>query len=374
MPTQKTICVFAPVHPHRDIRVFQKEARSLAKAGYRVLLLAHGDESVTEDGVELSPLRYSSRWQRFLLQPVFLWKILLTGADAAHIHNPDTLFVGCALRMLGKKVVYDTHENFRMLIPTRTWVPGPLKRPLATMVDLMERFAGRVFDNVVVTQFSQQERIGFRSVLIENAPITEGKLIDKAFEIAKHHERGDYLRVVYPGLLNEERGLFSMIEAMEVLNRTTRARLWLMGLEGDSTVIPRAKKLPGWRYVDYLGLQEQANAFSYMVAADVGLVTFLPKADNEVLNPNKLFEYQRFATPFVASNFKVWRSYQKEIDAGLWVDPTSVEEIAKALQWIAEHPKEAKKLGERGQKFVLEEYNWEKESQKLLQIYERLLG
>ncbi|MCP4676038.1 MAG: glycosyltransferase family 4 protein [Deltaproteobacteria bacterium] len=374
MSKQKTICVFAPVHPHRDIRVFQKEARTLAKAGYRVILLAHGDESIIEDGVELSPLFYNSRWQRFLLQPVFLQKILSTGANAIHIHNPDTLFVGCALKILGKKVVYDTHENFEMLIPTRTWVPGPLKKPLATMVDLMERFAGRVFDNVVVTQFSQKEKIGDRTVLIENSPITEGSLIDEAFENAKKHERGDYLRVVYPGLLNAERGLFSMIEAMEMLNRTTPARLWLMGLEGDDTVIPRAKKLPGWRYVDYLGLKKQADAFSYMVAADVGLVVFLPEADNEVLNPNKLFEYQRFATPFVASDFKVWRDYLKNVDSGIWVDPTSVEAVAKALRWIAEHPKKAKTLGERGQRFVLDEYNWEKESQKLLQLYERLLG
>ena len=181
-----------------------------------------------------------------------------------------------------------------------------------------------------------------------------------------------HLRLVYPGLLNEERGLFVMIDAMEELNRATPARLWLMGLEGSEDIIDRARARPGWKHVDYLGLRSQAEAFAYMIAADVGLIVFQPEGDNQVLNPNKLFEYQRFATPFVASDFPVWRSFVKDIEAGKWVDPTSAEEVARALSWVASHPEQAKALGKNGQDFVLHTYNWENEAEKLLDMHTEL--
>lgn len=369
MPATKTICILAPVHPPRDIRVFQKEARSLARAGYRVVLLAHAEAGWKESGVELVPLSYSGRWQRILLQPLFLLKVVQVRPDAVHIHNPDTLLLGYGLKLAGYKVVYDTHENFRKLIPTRTWIPVLCRKPIATIVDGLERFGAHLFDRVIVTQTAQVARFGPRAVLIENAPICHDDTVDTAFALAKGRERGMSFRVVYAGLLNAERGLYSMVDAIALLNRTVSARLWLMGTEADSLVIPKAKARPGWQYVDYLGLQSQAEAFSYMISADVGLVVFHPEADNECLNPNKLFEYQRFGIPFVASNFTGWRQYLRGVDAGLWVDPTSPSAIASALVALAKDPVKAQAMGGAGRQFILRHYNWEIEAEKLRKLY-----
>jgi glycosyltransferase involved in cell wall biosynthesis len=46
--------------------------------------------------------------------------------------------------------------------------------------------------------------------------------------------------------------------------------------------------------------------------------------------------------------------------------------IAEAIQWIFDHPNEAKQMGENGRKAVVEKYNWELESRKLLSIYMKL--
>ena len=47
------------------------------------------------------------------------------------------------------------------------------------------------------------------------------------------------------------------------------------------------------------------------------------------------------------------------------------KEIAEAIGHLIEYPEEAK-MGENGRKAVLEKYNWENESKKLLKIYEEL--
>ncbi len=54
------------------------------------------------------------------------------------------------------------------------------------------------------------------------------------------------------------------------------------------------------------------------------------------------------------------------------MDPTNPKEIAKAINYLIEHPDKAKEMGENSRKAVLEKYNWEKESKKLLKVYEKL--
>ena len=47
------ICHVTSVHPREDVRIFHKECVSLAKAGYDVTLVQHGD-NYEKDGVHLS--------------------------------------------------------------------------------------------------------------------------------------------------------------------------------------------------------------------------------------------------------------------------------------------------------------------------------
>jgi len=60
-------------------------------------------------------------------------------------------------------------------------------------------------------------------------------------------------------------------------------------------------------------------------------------------------------------------------NCGLTVNPLDPKEIASAVEYLIEHPEEARKMGENGRKAVLEKYNWENESKKLLALYEDLL-
>ncbi|MCK5613583.1 glycosyltransferase, partial [Candidatus Pacearchaeota archaeon] len=104
-----------------------------------------------------------------------------------------------------------------------------------------------------------------------------------------------------------------------------------------------------------------------------GLVTLHPTQAYRDSYPVKMFEYMAAGIPVIASNFLLWREIVDRNKCGICVDPLKPQEIAKAVQWIADHPEEAKLMGENGRKAVEEKYNWECENKKLLKVYKGIL-
>jgi len=76
--------------------------------------------------------------------------------------------------------------------------------------------------------------------------------------------------------------------------------------------------------------------------------------------------------PVIVSDFPELKKIVEGNRCGICVNPLEPKEIAKAVEYLIEHPEEAKEMGENGRKAVLEKYNWENESKKLLKVYETL--
>lgn len=367
------VIILAPVHDYDDVRVFQKEAKTLAAAGYEVRLLARAERALEEDGVRVVPLpRPASRLVRFARLPGVLRRALRERGDVYHLHNPDTLPLALALRLLGKRVVYDTHEDFSRRLHARRWIPRPLRPLLARAVAAAEGAVARRVDLAVGTQPAVRDRLGPRALLLGNPPIVSGPLIDEAHAQAAGIERtpGPF-RLVYAGRITRPRGLFTMLDALALANAEHPVRLWLIGPfnEGDQ---PAAERHPAWRFVDYLGVLPQARAFAHLARADAGLVTILDVGDHRDTSPNKLFEYQVFGLPFVASDFPAWRAQMADVEAGVFVDPADPAAVAAEILRLARDPGLRERMGEAGRAFVAR-YNWEGESRKLLAAYAALL-
>ncbi|QRG66240.1 glycosyltransferase [Brevibacillus choshinensis] len=377
MATPTKVCIFAPVHVSTDVRVYQKEAKALASAGYSVVLLARSVEGMNEElsgemlSVEGVP-RYKNRLQRFLLQPLMLRKILRTKASIIHLHNPDTLPLGFLLKLLGKTVIYDTHEDFTQRILMREWIPARLRTYIAKAVGKLEAWAGRVFDASIATQPDVAKRLGSKCIVLENAPISRGELIERAYAYSHSIPRTVEFRAIYVGTIGRSRGLIQMVKAMEYVNQYVSARLWLVGPVHDQAGMEEAKARAGWKYVDYMGSVPQEQAFAYIIRADVGLITICDIGDHAKTSPNKIFEYQRFGIPFIASNFAAWREKVGHVGAGVFVDQEDALEIAQMITLMHDRPQLAKEMGRRGMAYTINEYNWEAESEKLVSLYQSL--
>jgi glycosyltransferase involved in cell wall biosynthesis len=90
--------------------------------------------------------------------------------------------------------------------------------------------------------------------------------------------------------------------------------------------------------------------------------------------PVKMFEYMAAGLPIIASNFPYWESIVLKYNVGLCVDPMDPQQIAKAVNWLIDNPKEAKAMGENGKQTVEKLFNWDREKRKLIDTYNKVLN
>lgn len=374
----QSVCIVAPIHRWDDVRVFQKQAVSLAGAGYDVTLICQAPHDMQRMGVSVRRAwaLKGPRLLRALCLPCVLLQALLCRASLYHLHNPGCLPIALTLYLLGRKTVYDTHEDFSVRILARAWIPKRLRRPLAWLVACLEPLVAARLDGAIATQPTVVSRLGNKCVLIGNPPRVNAELFDRVRALSHAiPESSCRLRLIYLGVIARARGLFEMVEALNIANRTHPGiRLWLLGTENDNkTDIDVAQHHPGWEFVDFVGRLPQEEAFAYLSKADIGLVVIHDVSDHRRSDPNKLYEYMAFGKPFIASDFPEWRRRLQDYEAGWFVPPQDVESLVEALKAAAVSGEELAARGREGRRFV-ESYNWEREAQKLFTLYRGVLS
>jgi hypothetical protein len=109
----RTVCMLTSVHSAFDVRIYEKEARSLTTAGFRVMIVAPHDKNEQKEGVEIIAVRRCGhRLQRITKG---IWDVYRKAreidAQVYHIHDPELIPVGILLKLTGNRVVYDVHED-----------------------------------------------------------------------------------------------------------------------------------------------------------------------------------------------------------------------------------------------------------------------
>ena len=106
-----------------------------------VVVAQHNKEEVV-DGVRIVPLPESKN--RFESMTKVVWKLFRSAlkekADIYHFHDPVLILVGIVLKLLGKKVVYDVHEDYSKQILYKEWVgKGYVRRVVAFITNMIEQ-------------------------------------------------------------------------------------------------------------------------------------------------------------------------------------------------------------------------------------------
>jgi len=360
------------VHPPFDTRIFHKQAKTLARAGYEVVLIAQHDGDEMVDGVKIVALpkprnrfarMFGLTWRAFHLS-------LRERADVYHFHDPELLPIGVLLKIFTRaKVIYDVHEDVPEQILTKHWIPCLLRRPLAGVFNTFEKLLARALDAVVVATEGIAEKFAhLKPIVIHNYPDL-GMLPNSS----TRHGEGKEKVLVYVGGISKIRGAIEMVRALENLNSAWDVRLDLIGKFEPPELEQELQALPGYQRVRFLGWMPPERVYTHLAKADVGLVCLHPEPRFMVAWPVKLFEYMAAGLPVVASNFPLWKEIVEGNRCGITVDPLDPKAIAQAIEYLLTHPEEARRMGENGRRAVEEKYNWEKEAEKLLALYKELV-
>jgi glycosyltransferase involved in cell wall biosynthesis len=372
MPNKK-ICVLTSVHPAFDTRIFHKECKTLANAGYNVTLIAQHEKNETIDGIKVIALpKPHNRIQRMaFLSCRILILALREKADIYHFHDPELLPVGVWLKLFTKaKVIYDVHEDYGKQILSKQYLPKLTIRFVGLFVSILEKLISRMFDGVVTaTDDIANNFAGHKiAVAVKNFPI-----LSNFTEIKKYNKDDNAsFNLIYAGGLTEIRGVTQIVQSLEYINPEKQVTLTLYGNFYPPIYEKQIRSLKGFEKVEYLGWIESREIPEKMAQADVGIVCLHPITNYLAALPIKLFEYMAAGLPVIASNFPLWKEIVEDNNCGICVDPLNPKEIAKAVKYLMEHPELRKKMGQNGRRAVEEKYNWEKEAEKLLKVYRKL--
>lgn len=366
----KKVCIITTVHSISDPRIFYKEARTLVKAGYNVVLIAQHNKNEMIEGVKIVGLPYcKSRFKRIFFLARKAYRLALKqNADVYHFHDPELLsWMARLKKKTGKNVIYDIHENYITAIKQKHYIPSIIRNFISLIFNLIEKFYSKNFTQILAEKYYIKRFPN--GITILNYPILSNfKRGNNLINILK----GDF-KVLYTGTISEDRG--ALIQA-NLVNLNPLLYVYMIGKSHEKiinkiyTTVSKERIHIKWNnfFVSYKKILDYYN--NNWLAA----LAIFPFSEHYYQKEiTKLFEYMWAGIPIIASNFPVWENIIKKNKCGICVNPSDQSEIKRAINYLIENPEEAREMGENGKRAVIEKYNWEKESKKLLKIYDELV-
>jgi len=377
------ICMLSSVHLVYDPRIYQKEARTLARAGFDVVVIAREDSAgEPADGVRILPLSAArSRLRRMLGTLQVGYMALRERADLYAFHDPELIPIGILLKLFtGRRVVYDIHEIVHQQILTKEWLPRPLARAAATLYRLVERTALPLLDGLVLVVPGQVKYYSsYNTRTVRNFPLLTYAAMEAeaAAGVPSTPAAADRPTLVYTGSVRRIRGLYEMLELVDRLRRRLPdVLLRLVGPIVPAAELAQVEQLIASRQmganVELFGRVSHREVHHQIVRADVGLALIHPDPTYRDALFVKAFEYMMMGRPFVVSNTPQWEEITAATGSGLAVDPLDADAVeAAALQLLAD-PGLRRDMGQRGREAVASKYNWGVEGEKLISFFREL--
>lgn len=383
-PHRPRVCIVTTAHAPSDTRIFHRQAKTLAAAGYDVVLLAAGQEKPSEDSgirvVGLPP--WSNRLKRMTLH---VWQALLLAyrerADLYHLHDPELLIAGLILQRLTKKpVIYDVHEDYPKFILSKAWIPRFLRPSLSRLMSLVEpALAGRLSAVIIAgdTLKERFEKVNPRTITVHNFPRI--KPLGRPQATLVTGAKGLAGTIIYAGSITEDRGYETMLRTAAILReRKVPARIFLLGRIKLASAHPALERLQeeleqaGVLVRDYVPYDQ---VHSHLANSEIGWIPWeITPLHLLFAMPHKLFEYMMAGLCVVASDFGLLSQIVQDNDCGILVPPGDAEANAQAICYLLDHPEERLRMGQNGRNAALSRYNWASEADKLLRLYADLLG
>ncbi|WP_022906167.1 glycosyltransferase [Curtobacterium sp. B18] len=356
-------------HPWVDNRVHLREAAAGVAAGRRVQLIAvESDLRAPRTGVDVVCIPRRRRVRRMVLSTVQALRLALrSGARVVHLHDPELIWTIPVLRLAGRTVVYDAHEDLPDQVWGKDYLSHRQRAVFAALSHVLLRVAGTANRVVAATEWTGRRFPADRTVAIHNFPL------ERAEDSAQRPLADRAPIVAHVGVLSRDRGI-DVISAAAVHDAFPAD--WRVEMVGsidaatDTSVLRGAEATGRVRHRGVVGPME---ARDLLLDARIGVVPFRRTPVTDQIFPTKLFEYLAAGLAVIATDVPLWRRLLDGVGCVTFVPADDPGAIAAAVRRYAEDPELLAAHGAEA-KAAAARFSWAREADRLTAVYDELLA
>lgn len=348
-------------------------------AYFQVTLIAIGNFSGNKNGVNVigipKPINHIQRAFKTIFKVFAL--AIKQDADIYHIHDAEMLPFGLILAVLGKKVIYDIHENTKQDILLKPWIPAKRKALIAGFYDKLLKFSSNfihyipvvandgflpifhvkenqftVIQNFADTQQMNHYKITERSILPGNHIFYIGMIKDMYYDINQ---------LIDALLILKNQGKIYYLHCVGYFGSRTDK-----GFESNTNY--EAVK----DQIHFYGFLDIDTAYKISMQCKVGICLKNQPETMLVSHERKFFEYIAIALPSVFCNSKIYTDVLEKYPVGIAVNLKNAHEIAAAIDELFNNNEFYQNCINACDMAAHEVYNWQSQSQKLKLLYQQL--
>ncbi len=359
-------------------RVVQQLAEGLCEdTDTKVLVCRRKGRTIVEQiaGIEVTRASSMGMLSSLPLSVSFLWKFrrMAKDRDIIHIHMPFPLGdLACFLSGYKGRVILWWHSDIvrqkklmKLYRPLMEWL---LRRADCIVVATQ----GHIDGSKYLKPYQEKCRIipfGVDLKIEKEADrwYEEGRLLERS------EEKPDAVKFLFVGRLVYYKGCRTMIEAfVQAAKGNSRIQLDIVG---TGSLEPELKK-----QTEEMGLTDRI--YFHADVSDDELIQYFKECDVFVLpslQRSEAFglvqiEAMAFGKPVINTKLPSGVPYVSlHGETGLTVEPGNAAELAEAMQYLAEHPVERCRIGERARARMEEQFRMDKMLKRVLQLYEEFV-
>jgi len=388
-----------------DIRV-EKEIRTLIANKYEVSLLCYKKQDQPKDkiidGLKIQRIEVpwkklvtlGSKWNALKFHLFFengYWTKEISkfaknySLDVLHVHDlpllGTTISVG---EKLGIPVIADLHENYPAVMEILNKDKKSFWERFCTNPkrwSVYERKALFKTSKIIVVVKEAKERLLQQYKIPEEKITTLMNVVDTKYfsgikiipEILNRYK--EHFLVLYIGGGGAHRGLETTIYSFTYLRDVIpNIKLLLIGLTGSerNRLLQIREQLQIQNNIDIIGWEGFERVPSYIKASDICLVPHKKNYHTDTTIPHKLFQYMFNKKPVVVSDCNPLKRIVEETSCGLVFKSGDPKDLAFKIIELHKDKKRRITSSQKGYDSVINNYNWNLESKKLVALYKSL--
>ncbi|MFO1418585.1 MAG: glycosyltransferase [Methylotetracoccus sp.] len=365
------VAVISTVHDTYDTRIFYKQIPSL-RGEFDVIYLTPVSSDPGLPGV--IPLRKStSKLGRLWTHLSLLRALVGAKADLYLLHDPELLPLGLLLKLLGRRVVWDMHEDTYNDIKTKGYL-GPLRRVLfAEIYRLFQVVSYYLLDGFLLAEDAYQSYFprSTKTCVVHNYPLLD-RLRDYIGTPKDEHT------LVYIGSISVNRGVRELLELVRSAKESLPGiRLLLIGPFTDDALEASTRRYVAEHELSdnviIQGPVRNVEAYPLLARCKLGVALLLPEPNFRKSLPTKMFEYMALGLPVVVSDFPLWKEIVDMHGVGYAVDPTDAPAVVAAVRRLLTDDALYREMSVKAA-YAAQEYSWETEGRRMVGFLNGILN